>query len=123
MILQYFALLLSLHISASLSLSDTCVRPDTWTPEECGLPVCPDCDLVTCVEDLKQSDCPEGTYLQQDKLLGCCPACVRFLEYGDTCPGLTWTRAAGGDTAEPGNIVFGEDSSDSRSEWPNSFIG
>ena len=121
MILKYLPLLFSLTIG--LSFSDTCVWPDTWTAEECGLPVCPDCSLVTCVEDLKQSDCPEGTYLQQDKLLGCCPACVRFLEYGDTCPGLTWTRGVDSDTAQAGNIVYGDDTSGSGNEWPSSFTG
>ena len=32
---------------------------------------------VMCVEELDQDDCPEGLYLQDNMMLGCCPACVR----------------------------------------------
>ena len=60
----------------SSTRGNTCVWPDTWSPD-CGLPACPDCDLITCVENLDQDDCPDGFYLQDKMMLGCCPACVR----------------------------------------------
>merc|ERR1712235_104519 len=82
----------------------SCNWPD-WGPE-CGLPACPDSDKVTCVEDLKQDDYPDGYFLEQNIILGVCPACVRYKEYGDECPGINWT----GDSFSPsvGNLMFGQ---------------
>ena len=51
----------------------------------CTLPLyCPDCNLVDCIPELKQEDCPEGTILEPGLVFGgCCPACVRYLSQGN----------------------------------------
>ena len=60
-----------------------------------------------------------------------CPECqssccyVRYQEYGDTCPGLTWTADSDGGNVVDVAIMYGEDSSGSlipNPEWPNSLI-
>ena len=82
---------------------------------------CPSCEQVLCVEELAQSDCPQGLHLQENVMFGCCPACVEYLEYGQPCPGVQW---------EDGNplidlyLVYGEPTeTDSLFHWPNSLVG
>ena len=110
---------LSLSLLVGSSVSSSCVWPD-WSAEECSLPVCPDCSLVTCGQDLLQSQCPEGSILESGQLYGCCPACVKYLEYSDLCPGVSWSRD--GDSVTADNIVFGDDLSPGLSEWPDKYI-
>ena len=43
--------------------------------------ICSNTAQVTCVEELDQDDCPDGFYLQDNMMLGCCPACVRNDEF------------------------------------------
>ena len=54
------AVLVVLLVAGPALGQDTCTWPD-WGPE-CGLPACPDCARVTCVEELSQEDCPAGQY-------------------------------------------------------------
>ena len=48
------------------------------------------------MDRLEQEDCPAGTLLEQGKMLGCCPACVKRRDYREECfdpsfePGLDW---------------------------------
>ena len=60
-----------------------------------------------------QDDCPEGSYLEENRMLGCCPACVRYQEYADTCPGLDWDN---------GDIIVHGDNAGTIDEWPTSLI-
>ena len=61
-----------------LSVISSCragLWPD-WDPSD-GLPACPDCARVTCLEDLTPGDCPQGHQLVTNIMYGCCPACVK----------------------------------------------
>lgn len=46
---------------------------------------CPACHLVDCFPTFEPGDCPEDTLYQPTMLHGCCPACVKYLDYGETC--------------------------------------
>ena len=52
-----------------------------------GAQVCPLCQEVDCVEELAEHDCPPGHLLQEKVMFGCCPACVKYLDYAQPCPG------------------------------------
>ena len=41
--------------------------------------------MVDCHPTFEKRDCPEDTIYMQNILWGCCPACVKYLEYGETC--------------------------------------
>ena len=81
---------------------------------------CPPCGEVRCVEDLQAEDCPEG-HLVDQVMFGCCPACVKYLEYGQPCPGVLWLEEdetldvslAYGDTAEADYDL---------EHWPDSLV-
>jgi len=50
--------------------------------------LCPDCSKVKCGLELVEDDCPPGTVLTPNMLFGCCPACVKYLDFGEPCPGI-----------------------------------
>lgn len=52
----------------------------------CSVPVCPDCDLIDCIPELRPEQCPEGSFYRPRMAFGgCCPACVTFMERGESC--------------------------------------
>ena len=62
-----------------LSVISSCragLWPEDWDPSD-GLPACPDCARVTCLEELTPGDCPQGHQLVTNIMYGCCPACVK----------------------------------------------
>ena len=46
---------------------------------------CPDCDHVDCFPKFNPEDCPDDTSYVANMLLGCCPACVHYLELEESC--------------------------------------
>ena len=68
---------------------DSCIFSD-----ENSNTVCPDCTLVDCFPTLEPRDCPQNTIYMQNILWGCCPACVKFLDYNDICEVSDATLAA-----------------------------
>ena len=44
----------------------------------------------------------------------------RYGEYGEKCPGISWSEAGG--TITDDAIVFGDDTSGVLDEWPDTFI-
>ena len=46
---------------------------------------CPDCDQVDCFPKFNPEDCPEHTKYVANMILGCCPACVHYLELEELC--------------------------------------
>ena len=54
-------------------------------PESGGQPICLPCDKIRCLDELEKDDCPEGTILEQNKMLGCCAACVNKRKFMETC--------------------------------------
>ena len=74
---------ISLFFLSQGSRGQQCDWPE-WSGE-CGQPSCPPCDLVRCMDRLEQADCPAGTVLEQGKILGCCPACVKRRDYREEC--------------------------------------
>ena len=46
---------------------------------------CPDCETVQCYPAFDKSDCPDGYMFRPNVIFGCCPACVKYLELGDSC--------------------------------------
>ena len=90
-----------------------------WSPE-CGQPACPTCENILCVEDLTEDDCPEGSFLTENKIFGCCPACVKYREYGEICPGVDWKDDS--NKATPVGLMFGEDISSDLSTYPDSYL-
>ena len=72
------------------------------------------------VEELAEHDCPPGHHLQEKVMFGCCPACVKYLDYAQPCPGLLWLE----DTSNEVALVYGEVSEfDDMSHWPDSLVG
>ena len=91
-----------------------------WPPLSQGAQVCPLCQEVDCVEELAEHDCPPGHHLQEKVMFGCCPACVKYLDYAQPCPGLLWLE----DTSNEVALVYGEVSEfDDMSHWPDSLVG
>eukprot|EP00092_Neocalanus_flemingeri_P017848 GFUD01019312.1.p1 GENE.GFUD01019312.1~~GFUD01019312.1.p1 ORF type:complete len:616 (-),score=163.54 GFUD01019312.1:35-1882(-) len=115
-------LVLGLQCVLSQVPSPSCVWPD-WTPD-CGQPACPDCRQIRCVEELSQDDCPGGTFLADKKMFGCCPACVKYQDYGQICPGVDWENTGNvfDGTANPTSISYGDDSSGDLTSYPDTFI-
>jgi len=110
-------LLLTIQFSPVL-LSLSCKWPD-WSPE-CGQPACPDCERIQCVDEITQDDCPEGTFLTEKKLFGCCPACVKYQTAGDICPGIGWEDSQDG--IQTSGLAYGEDTAQNIKTYPNTYI-
>ena len=76
--------------------------------------------MFSCIDELSQADCPDGSFLTENKMFGCCPACVKYGAYGDICPGIHWDEQE--NEAIPGNIAFGDDLSKDPRSYPGTFI-
>ena len=84
--------------------------------------VCPPCEEVECVEELTQYDCPDGHHLVDHVIFGCCPACVKYLDYSQPCPGVLWLDDDEDFTDD--SIVYGEKvDGDDILHWPDSLVG
>ena len=81
--------------------------------------LCPPCEKVRCVEDLEDQDCPEGHYLVDNIMFGCCPACVKYLEYSQPCPGVLWLD---NDAWLDVSVTYGETQAEDLGHWPDSLI-
>ena len=83
---------------------------------------CPACETVRCVEELEEQDCPPGFYLQDNVMFGCCPACVKYLEYSQACPGVLWL---GEDQTTDVSLAYREtaETDHDLDHWPDSLIG
>ena len=46
---------------------------------------CPECENVECYPRFDKSDCPDGYMFKPNVILGCCPACVKYLDLEDSC--------------------------------------
>ncbi len=46
---------------------------------------CPKCHLVDCYPNIQPRDCPDDTKFMENVVWGCCPGCVKYLAYGETC--------------------------------------
>jgi len=104
-----------------LSSASTCQWPD-WSPA-CGQPACPDCERIKCIEELTQDDCPEGSYLIDKKLFGCCPACVKYRGPGEMCPGIDWEKQNNPDNPKIATgLAYGFETSTDLHNYTHSFI-
>ena len=63
-----------------------------------------------------------GYHLEAGLLYGCCPACVRYLEYGAACPGVFWRSGDTGEVEEVA-VMYGGDTAASLEQWPDTLIG
>ena len=63
-----------------------------------------------------------GHHLEAGLLYGCCPACVRYLEYGAACPGVFWRSGDTGEVEEVA-VMYGGDTAASLEQWPDTLIG
>ena len=70
-----------------------------------------------CIDEITQADCPDGSFLTEKKMFGCCPACVKYQAHGDICPGIGWEN-----DANPTVLRFGEDTSGDLFSYPKTFI-
>ena len=70
-------------IKLEISFSDS---TDIWlTEKEANTETCPSCQKVDCFPVFEPTDCPENTIFQDNVIWGCCPACVSYLDFDDTC--------------------------------------
>lgn len=82
---------------------------------------CPSCQQVDCFPTLLPQDCPEDTLYLPDVVYGCCPACVKYLDYHDICAMeyvdlLTETEKLPCTTADI--RAFKSQTSSPSSDWP-----
>ena len=46
---------------------------------------CPDCENIDCFPRFNPEDCPDHSLYVANVIMGCCPACVHYLELGEQC--------------------------------------
>ena len=78
-------LLFVIATKLEISFADS-ISTDIWLTEtEINNETCPSCQWVDCFPAFEPGDCPENTIFQNNVIWGCCPACISYLDFGETC--------------------------------------
>ena len=46
---------------------------------------CPQCDMLDCHPTFEARGCPDDTMFEENVIWGCCPACVKYLDFDEIC--------------------------------------